>query len=147
MKKVSFLRNDIFLFFYSIMLRNSKTPKKENIVLIYFVLISICCSGCIEQKTTEKHYSLDERFIGSWYENSSNITTSFFDDGTVMYSSCGCVRVWEIKNQTLCIFIPNDKLEKGKLLYESLYVFSNNNTICTLTNLYDESISVYSKLP
>jgi hypothetical protein len=118
--------------------------KKIELILLFLLVLNIYVSGCIQKNNSADSITPESRFLGSWFDNVSNVMT-FYEDGTVIYSSCGCERLWEMKNQTLLIFIPNDYGGKGKLLYESLYKFSDDNSTCTLTNLYDGSVTMYIK--
>jgi hypothetical protein len=120
--------------------------KNTSVVIILFVTV-LWLAGCTTHNDiTTNVLQLDARFYGDWKDNTSNTITTFSSDGSVIYSSCGCERIWERHNSTLSIYEPLDSGQKGKLIYESYYTFTEHNTTLMLTNLYDNSRLTYTKL-
>lgn len=115
-----------------------ETMNKHLLILgIAILLICVGLSGCNEQTGTS---SEENKFLGTWTDNTGEITT-FYSDGTFtskLWNVTG-TGTWEIKDGKLkTVFI-------GGILLDYDYSFSNNDETLTLTNVDTGSIYVYTK--
>lgn len=99
-------------------------------------------SGC--QEVTNSFPSEEGRFVGTWENNSTKSTITFFSDGTCSSSDIlpysGLRGVWEIKDDKLVI-----THEHGIIISTYDYYFSENNSKLHLKNVGGENYKVYTK--
>ena len=92
------------------------------------MILSVGLSGCTEQKTNGENGILDERFIGTWYNESAPLTrTTFYSNGTYGVNSHPSVQgTWKIVEGIL--IVEQEPLLIGNpTIYEYEFTFSEND--------------------
>jgi len=98
--------------------------------------IFILLSGCVN----EINPFVDKRFVGTWKEQKEyGVGYTFFSDKSCI-AGVGYEGTWDIKDGLLVI-----NIELLQLSNSFSYTFSVNDTILTLTEVKDDSITVLHK--
>jgi hypothetical protein len=113
--------------------------------VITFIVCFTLLNGCLQKTIPPPEQPLDLRFLGTWSTNSSNVTLTFYNDGTCLLSSCGCERFWETENNTVSFYVPDESGVKKILIEGYNYSFSNNNETMMLSNVHNNSFNILIK--
>jgi hypothetical protein len=102
---------------------------------ITLVILTTLLNGCTEESTNQNAAEL-QRFVGKWNASETD-TFEFFDDGTCMYVIAS--GAYGINNSQLVITLT------GGVTYIYDYVFANNDTTLSLTNVQTDVTTNYTK--
>ena len=108
--------------------------KKQSVILgIAVLLICIGLSGCNEQSSEEN------KFLGTWIDNTGEITI-FHEDGTTtsILDDLQETGTWKLENDRLIITFLG-------LILTFDYSFSNNDKTLTITNIEFNKTYVMTK--
>lgn len=114
---------------------DSSMEKNRFLLILIILCIVVVVSGCTEEGTSPNNKDHDI-FLGSWSGPGIRYL-EFSPDNTCIYT--GMTYKWDIKDGTLSLSHCNGV----QVTYT--YMFSEGNTILTLTDISNDEISEYTR--